>query len=82
MKIMIVETDGKGLRSKVIGINWEDTTFLLKDKHIGFTPCGPSFYNIEKDITPLHILADGWKLLSPPKVAIGGAYAEWWFTLG
>lgn len=72
MQVASVSTNGPTVRSEIEGWSFEDGSLLVRrslpsEPHkifIGYTPSpkGIPFYN-----TVLEMLADGWKLLGPPK---------------
>lgn len=80
MKVLIVETGGGTLRSKIHGWGEEDSDLFVHGQPIGLTP-GPKPRACPE--TVLEALADGWKLLGPPTaiddVVIEDAW-EWWLT--
>jgi len=82
-KILVMETNASGLRSEASGWTYENADFVKIDEHIGRSlGLGPNepYPSYE---CPLKALADGWKLLAPPKRITGPDYRYfiyWWFT--
>lgn len=86
-KILSMSTNGRGLRSSTEGISAEDGDLIKSDKEIGYSDSmRVTFYK-----TPMHAIADGWKLLAPPqfeeeipaeKLASGKSVQiyGWWFV--
>lgn len=62
-KILIMQTKGDSLRSQAYGWDYEDSALYKIDKPVGFTVMP----KIESYDNPLHAMAKGWQLLSPPQ---------------
>jgi hypothetical protein len=82
-KVLIMTTHSNSLRSKAVGWTHQDAD-LVKPGPIGNTPA-PTPYAAHP--TPMHALADGWRLLAPPKpyettTFVGTLQTEWewWFV--
>lgn len=82
-KVLIMSTQTSDLRSEAIGWSAEDSN-LVRPGPIGNSPGFPGPYSYP---TPVHALADGWRLLAPPTqfdVKSGNGTVrrewEWWFT--
>lgn len=87
MKVLVMSTKGQDMRSEATGWTCEDTeqvhaaiaagrrVNMVDAKTVGMVggPRGGHAY-----ATPLFALANGWKLLAPPR-DVGGEW-EWWFT--
>jgi hypothetical protein len=80
-----VQTDGHSMRSKIDGTGMEDPRLFVRGKPIGLTPSPRCCY---LGATVLEMLADGWRLLGPPRdtsftTEEGKRWeqSEWWLTL-
>jgi hypothetical protein len=93
-KVLIMGTYSEDLRGEADSWSMEDgdnvvwSTEIYPDAPIGLTP---GVYRKYLPKTPLHALADGWKLLAPPRqflnddgsifrYAHGKAEWVWWFV--
>lgn len=93
-KVLAMTTKGGDLRSDVDECSMEDGDLVVwsssryPDAPIGLTPSPTGKYWPK---TPLHALADGWKLLAPPATVKnddgsvyrnddGSTYYTWWFV--
>lgn len=76
-KILILTTSYPSLRSDVDSWTGEDGNVIDLSKPIGLSPClSNAVYQ-----TPLHAIADGWRLLVPPVKYTRGVdlpWYEWW----
>lgn len=77
-KVLIMSTRAASLRSEAVGWTYEDAD-LVRPGDIGNTPA-PDPY--ARHPTPMHALADGWRLLAPPMRQQSGPFVEWelWFV--
>lgn len=78
-KILTIGTVEPTLRAESDSIGAEDGDCIRQDKEIGFSPdLRTPFY-----LTPMHAIADGWRLMGPPTEEKIGAdntpYYTWWF---
>jgi hypothetical protein len=74
--VLEMNTSGGGVRDEVIGWTCNDSSLVIPDKHIGYTP-GPKFNYMYS--TVLHALHDNWKILGPPKKLEDDTF-EWWLV--
>lgn len=63
-QVLTMTTKRPDLRSEAIGWSAEDPSKLKWGQPIGMTPGFGERYSYE---TPMHALADGWRLLAPPE---------------
>jgi hypothetical protein len=76
-KILHFMTKTSSLRSSADGWSAEDGDVINVDKVIGLSPGYKGFCCYE---TPMHAIADGWKLLAPPSNLEYSDFYEWWFV--
>ncbi|RJQ26699.1 hypothetical protein C4577_02825 [Candidatus Parcubacteria bacterium] len=76
-KILTMSTCGYSLRSCAESWGAEDGNLIDLTKEIGYSlKLRTPLYK-----TPMHAIADGWRLMVPPKENGNGVtiYYEWWF---
>lgn len=87
-KILTMQTNSSSLRSSCDGWSAEDGDVIRTDREIGLSPDYHGFHCFK---TPMHAIADGWKLLSPPVMESDAeldyygavtkyAVYQWWFV--